>query len=151
MDAWPLEITAMCLPLAAGRDVGSTGRLVPLLSLGHGGDGGVETRARARPRARGPRLEPELGPDAEEDLLLELHAAAVVAAMMSTIAARRCTLRVRVERIICFPPLCRYYRTSMVRVRELPVVDRGLARRSVQPSPDRNLARCPRLGGEVLT
>ena len=30
LAAWPAEITTMCLPLAAGRDVGSTLRLVPL-------------------------------------------------------------------------------------------------------------------------
>src|SRR6476660_1072651 len=29
LAAWPAEITTMCLPLTAGRDVGSTGRLVP--------------------------------------------------------------------------------------------------------------------------
>ena len=30
LAAWPAEITTMCLPLTAGREVDSTGRFVPL-------------------------------------------------------------------------------------------------------------------------
>src|SRR5580698_6392342 len=95
MDACPDEITTMCLPLAAGRDVGLTGRLVPCSDLAVAAT--AACKAEDDPPAVVAVLD-ELPPVAVDFLLLELHAAASIVSTASATNPLRATVT------IAFPP-----------------------------------------------
>ena len=95
LAAWPAEITTMCLPFAAGRDVGSTGRLVPCSAFA------VAAWAAARAADAPPdELLLDEPPAVDEDFELLEHAA-------RTAATARTTTPLRATLTMYIPPVGR--------------------------------------------